>query len=182
MIEVEIKLPEKNPVKLRELLCNNGFLKGKMVREEDTYFNSAFKDLRKTDEAFRIRKVINLQTQETNVFMTYKGPKLDQVSMTRKEVETRISNAEEMQEILAGIGYELRYPVIKTREYYTKNKITVCVDAVEGLGDFLEIEVLEPDERNRDQALKQIWEVLIELGHSMEETTRTSYLTMLMER
>ena len=71
--------------------------------------------------------------------------------------------------------------VEKLRQYYHRDNITACVDAVTNLGDYLELEVLVDAEGERPQALKRIKEQLKKLGYSMEETTRISYLSMLEE-
>ena len=90
----------------------------------------------KTDEALRIRTCDNFNTRETASFLTYKGAKLDTVSTTRKELETRIDDAETTREILISLGYKRLYPVTKLRQYYHKGMMTACVDQVEGLGSF----------------------------------------------
>ena len=74
--------------------------------------------------------------------MTFKGPKIDTVSMTRKELEMQVESAEVGKEILCSLGYTQMYPVIKNRQYYHKDHITACLDRVDQLGDFLELEII----------------------------------------
>ncbi|MFQ9748889.1 MAG: class IV adenylate cyclase [Anaerobutyricum soehngenii] len=82
-------------------------------------------------------------TQEKRLLSSpIKGRKLDTVSTTRKELETRIDDAETTREILISLGYKRLYPVTKLRQYYHKGMMTACVDQVEGLGSFLELEIL----------------------------------------
>lgn len=181
MIEVEIKLPVENRQELERKLQMKGFQAGKCVKEEDIYFNSPERDLKKRDEALRIRTVTNLETESEESVLTYKGPKLDHVSMTRKELETGVENPQMMREIFCALGYEKQYMVRKKRSYYEKEKLTACVDQVEGLGNFLELEILLTDENKREEALAEIEKLLHELGYQMSETSRTSYLSMLMK-
>lgn len=182
MIEVEVKLPVRDIETLKQKLAAQGFLKGKSVKEEDIYFNSPVHDFRKRDEALRVRRVTMLKEGTSTSFLTYKGPKMDQVSMTRKELETGIEDMDIMRKVIHALGFELEYPVTKTREYYQKERMTACVDQVDFLGDFLELEVLVEEEAQREQALYIIEEMLKELGYEMADTTRTSYLTMLMKK
>lgn len=175
MIEVEIKLPVSDRDKLGSDLEAIGFAKGKLVREEDIYFTSEMRDFKKRDEAFRIRR------RDDQAVVTYKGPKIDQVSMTRKELETGIEDADVFEEILGAIGFKSVLPVKKLRRYYRLGNMTACVDQVEELGDFLELEVIVPKESERENALNQIESFLERLGHNMAETTRRSYLSMLQE-
>ena len=70
----------------------------------------------------------------------------------------------------------------QNRQYYHKENITACADSVTGLGDYLELEVIADSNTEREQALEQIEEVLQILGYSMQDTTRTSYLSMLLAK
>ncbi len=157
-------------------------------------FDGVDRDFKKTDEAFRIRKtewlersalkedsVLTGDVPEQTTYITYKGPKLGNVGMSREELETTVGDAKVMREILISLGFRPVQPVVKTRQYYSHKDMTACVDQVEGLGDYLELEVLVDAEGERPQALKRIKEQLKKLGYSMGETTRISYLSMLEE-
>jgi len=182
MIEVEIKLPIKDKSQLKTNLIALGFEKGKIVRESDIYFNSENYDLRERDSALRIRTCKDIQNNNMVTAVTYKGPKLDHVSMTRKEIETEISDAKAFLEIFKGMGFYPLSPVQKLRQYYHLGDMIACVDSVERLGDFLELEVLTFKEEEKELALQQIKEVLEKLGHDISETIRTSYLSMLQKK
>lgn len=69
--------------------------------------------------------------------------------------------------------------MIKCRKYLVLDHMTACLDSVEGLGEYLELEILVEQEEDRQQALQQIEERLLSLGYSMQDTTRISYLSML---
>lgn len=185
MIEVEIKLPLHRKSATERDLISLGFLPGHLIRESDTYFTSDFHDFMERDEALRIRESENLTTRESSAVLTFKGPKLDSVSMTRKELETGVEDSTVCRDILLSLGYQMLAPVNKLRQYYSKGQIHACVDQVEGLGSFLELEILVPAEEGkedtaREKALLQIASVLEQLGYSMAETTRFSYLSMLL--
>ena len=106
MVEVEIKLPIKNKEIVEKSLEKLGFVKAGLVREEDVYFDNESSRIRENGEALRVRKVTNLATDESETRITFKGKKLDQVSMTRKELETGVSDAEVCIQILEAIGYQ----------------------------------------------------------------------------
>lgn len=180
MIEVEIKIPIADRVILEQKLHENGFVQGKRVKESDTYFNSEGYDLRKMDMALRIRSCKDLDTKELKSFVTYKGPKMDQVSMTRKELETGIEDAEIGKELILSLGFYSLPSVIKVRQYYHLKEITACVDQVESLGDFLELEILVKKEQDREEALMILKTVLAKVGLDWDNVTRTSYLSMLL--
>ena len=50
----------------------------------------------------------------------------------------------------------------------------------DGLGDFLELEVIAFEEASRETHLKNMEKLLTSLGLSIKDTVRTSYLGMLM--
>lgn len=179
MIEVEIKLPVSDRTDMEQKLRQLNFADGDLVEESDTYFNSDIHDFKRNDEALRVRRRTNIVTEESISFMTYKGIKLDKVSLAREELECGISDAATGEAILCAIGFRKLCPVRKLRRYYQREDMTVCADQVEGLGDFLEVEILVPSEEERANALERMRELLAELGHCMEETTRVSYLSML---
>ncbi|MBQ7838918.1 MAG: class IV adenylate cyclase [Lachnospiraceae bacterium] len=182
MIEVEIKVSIKNKNQTEEKLQQIGFEKRDLVEESDVYFDKDRNALKSQDMALRIRSCKNLMTNTTENFMTYKGPKMDDISMTRKELEMKIENAEIGKEILRSLGYEWVYPVKKLRQYFCRNEMTACLDSVENLGEFLELEIVLPQENEKEAALNEIISLLRELGYEQGDIIRTSYLSMLHSR
>lgn len=182
MIEVEIKLPIHRRSAIEHGLINLGFTPGDLIRESDSYFTSDFHDFMKTDEALRIRESENFTQASSTTRLTYKGPKLDTVSMTRKELETTVGDSDICCQILYSLGYHKLSPVVKLRQYYHLDTITACVDQVEKLGAFLELEIIVETEAEREDALKKIEAILNDLDCSMAETTRYSYLFMLLKK
>lgn len=178
-IEVEVKLPVADQKAIETRLLSLGFVQGDLVEESDFYFNGVFRDFKKTDEALRIRSCHSQTSGESFAVITYKGPKLDSISMTRKELETKIADPDIGRDILCALGFRPVHPVHKLRRYYRHDRMTACADRVEGLGDFLELEVIVTSEEERRIALEQIEMVLRKLGYDLSETTRISYLSML---
>lgn len=179
MIEVEIKLPVREISVIEAKLLKQEFRRGDLVQESDTYFNSRERDIKKRGEAFRIRRTDNKTTGSVSSAITFKGQKSDAVSMTRKELETGVENPDICEEIFRSIGLKPMRPVVKLRQYYHQGRMTACLDQVEGLGAFLELEILVAEESEKEEALHEIESALGTLGYRMADTTRTSYLTML---
>lgn len=180
--EIEIKLPVKFPEQILEKLLVMDFRKEATIRESDMYYNSEYHDVKKLGEALRIRKSRDLSTGQTRAQINFKGKKIDRVSMSRQEYETEVENSECMEQILMALGFMPVAGVQKTRCYLKKDEMTVCLDQVDGLGDFLELEVITSDESMREMYLDKMEQLLKVLELSMEDTVRTSYLGMLMEK
>jgi len=170
MLEVEIKAYCDDPAALRVRVTElGGVLEGSLV-EEDSYFNHPSRDFADTHEAFRIRR-----TPEGSV-VTYKGPKIGERSKTRYENEVALGDADAFAEILLRLGFEPVRTVKKRRELYALEGAHVCLDCVEGLGYFAEIEILSED---REEAERKRFALAERLGLARFE--RRSYLELLLE-
>ena len=181
MIEVEIKI-RADLDEVEKRLVNHGFSLDTPVRETDIYFDNATGDIRGNDTALRIRTVEYPGSDSYMSFITFKGKRCDDVSMTRPEYETSVEHLAEMIKILESLGYKPVEPiVIKDRTVYVNDNITACLDRVEGLGDFLELEIIT-DKDTKNDALDRLWTMLEALGYNRDDTTTVSYLTMLQNR
>lgn len=182
-VEVEVKIPVRSLEDTVKRLKQCGFCLAGACREEDVYYNSAYYDLREQDKALRIRRVTDLDTGKTRAEFNCKGPKLDQVSVSRTELEMRLETPEIMERILEELTF-LPVPcaVRKTRFTYTKGRITAAVDQVEGLGNYLELEIIGQGEGQRPACLKEIEAIMKELGYEQKDTIRNSYLSMLQKK
>lgn len=172
MIEVEVKAKIDSFEEMEKRLENLGAIKSKKEFQEDIYFASPIVDFAQTDEALRIR------TTNNNIFITYKGPKLNKDAKTRKEVEMSIESASKAKDIFEEIGFKEVRTVRKNRQYYTYENFEISLDDVEGLNPYMEIEISLEDGNDYDDAQKSIFELFEKLGIT-EGFERTSYLELL---
>ena len=180
--EIEIKLPLKNLKETLKFLTDQGFQETAQIQEEDTYFNSVYHDVKKRDEALRIRTSTDCRSGISKTQINFKGPKLDKISMSRMELETEVSDAEVLKNILIHLDFSPVASVMKTRKYMKCGRFTACLDQVEGLGDFLELEVIAEQESERKEILSKMEDLLAILGYHMSDTVQTSYLSMLPKK
>ena len=182
MIEVECKLHIDDINAVESKLLELGFTQAGLVDEVDRYFDNEAGQIRGNDSALRIRTTKNIMTGEAIAEINFKGPKLDKVSVTRPEFETCVTDEHIMTEILCQLGYKTVTPIVhKLRKSLVKDYITACLDDVEGLGTFLELEIVVNDDNKKDAALSEIESILNKLGYNMSDTTRVSYLSALQE-
>lgn len=172
MIEVEVKAKINSFKEMEEKLSKIGASKSKKEFQEDIYFASPIVDFAETDEALRIR------TTNNDIFITYKGPKLNSQAKTRKEVEMNIESAEKAKDIFEEIGFKEVRTVRKNRQYYTYENFEISLDDVEGLTPYMEIEISLEDGNNYDDAQKSIFELFEKLGIT-DGFERTSYMELL---
>jgi adenylate cyclase class 2 len=172
MIEVEVKSRIDSFDEMEARLKDLGAVKTKTEFQEDIYFQSPIVDFAKTDEALRIR------TTNSDTFITYKGPKLNEKAKTRKEVEMRVESSQKAADIFTEIGFRPARTVKKNRQYYTYESFEISLDDVEGLPPYMEIEVALADGADYSEAQDKIFELFGKLGVT-EGFERTSYMELL---
>lgn len=183
MIEVELKIPISEIASMISRLTELGFVYESTVLEEDRYYDNSINQIVKAHQALRIRKVENLETGEVFYQMNLKDRKLDTVSVTRPEYETEIADAAALEQILNGLGFYAVEPYVrKKRQSYALGQVTACLDEVEGLGPFLELEKVIEEDEDREAALAELARLLDQLGLKLADTTRKSYLSQLREK
>lgn len=182
MLEVELKasLTAQQAASLPERLRDLKFMPQGSFEEIDLYFNGGGRDFRKTDEALRLRTCRDLNAGTAQTLVTYKGPKADVRSNSRTEYETSVGDLDTARSLLESLGFTAQFIVDKTRREFGRGDVTVCLDTVENLGSFLELETLLEDESNRDAAVDELLSLLDQLEIAREALSRKSYLELLI--
>jgi adenylate cyclase class 2 len=170
MLEIEIKTRSSDNGKVERLLLAKGARKLGEHDQVDEYFNHPCRDFASTDEALRLRR-------DSKVKITYKGPKLDHHTKTREEIEMEVGDLEKMSQILLKLGFRRVAEVAKKRKEFLLEGVTVCLDSVQGLGDFVELELQGTD---AEEGRSRIEKLRDELG--LQGSERRSYLEMLLSR
>lgn len=155
------------------------------VQQVDTYYRHPQRDFAETDEAFRLRSV------GARNFMTYKGPKLDQSTKTRREEEVRLADGSAARQacdtIIRHLDFEPVATVTKHRHVATTKHrgftVEIALDDVESVGHFVELEVSVDADCADDAAVEDAKKALTNLADelSLSEVERRSYLELLLE-
>ena len=183
MIEIEVKLKIEDSIGIEKCLLDQRFILNEILKETDIYFDGGINGIKKSGQALRVRKIVDCSTGKEHSMVTFKGEKLDRVSMARLELETGVENGETAERILSALGFFPVQPtVVKTRKILKYEDICACLDDVKGLGTFLELEIMAESEDARPAALDRIEEILQSIGHTMADTTRASYLSQLQKQ
>jgi len=176
MIEIEVKASVDDPKKMERSLIELGATPIGIESQADTYYNAPHRDFGKTDEALRIR------VQDGKSVLTYKGPKIDMVSKTRKEVQTEIKDTDNMGNILSYLGFFPVATVSKKRKNFRIGDFYISLDDVRNLGNFIEVEISVKDQGNYQEKVESIFRFIAKLGINRESTIRKSYLEMILEK
>ena len=179
--EVEQKFRVANFFSLKKKLAAIGAVPIDEVEQVDTYFAHPSRDFGETDEALRMRQVGGAN------FLTYKGPKLDTTTKTRREIEFPIAAGSQGRqrggELLEALGFTRVSNVVKRRQTYqllrNGHAIEIALDNVAGLGNFVELEAAADCAKATELAKQILAKLATELG--LEQSERRSYLEMLLE-
>ena len=142
-LEVEQKFRVSDHATIRQRLAALGTHFSEPLDQADTYFSHPARDFAHTDEALRLRRV-----GEDNC-ITYKGPKLDAQTKTRRELELPLPGCEQAfeqyAELLLALGFGRVATVRKRREpgrlAWQGLEVEVALDDVAGVGTFVELEI-----------------------------------------
>lgn len=151
------------------------------VEQIDLYYAHPSRDFAATDEALRLRRA-GYQN-----FITYKGPKIDSTTKTRREIELRLPPGDDVEAELAELLEALSFqPVAEVRKRrrpveiaWQGHQVKAALDEVVGLGTFIELElvVAESQVDEAKECLSSIAKVL-----ELEPIERRSYLELLLAK
>src|SRR5512133_1862832 len=140
-VELKVKIPSLDPV--REKLEGKNAKSGGKVHEHDVYYNAPHRDFGVTDEAVRVRYT------DDHAVVTYKGPKIKKFGLkAREELNFAVENGTTFETMLDRLGFTRTLEVNKWRENYKLRQASICLDTVDELGTFAEIEVMVENEND----------------------------------
>ena len=179
MLEIEVKYKAPDLEEVQRQVEAWGATIDPMRDDVDQYFNAPDRNFEKTDEALRVRRIGIAN------FATYKGPKTDAETKTRTEVEVPLAPgeavAEEFGRMLVYLGYRPVAFVHKRRIVCHLRRegfdLEVCLDDVDSVGKFVELEILAPPEA-LEPARALLLKTAKDLG--LRTSERRSYLELLL--
>lgn len=133
--EIEVKIPVESLSAVREKLQASGAaLRAVAHAESNVLFDDAERRLSGSGRTVRLRRAAG------RAILTYKGPaRFQDGAKTREERETVVSDPEEAQAILAGLGLAPRFRYDKRREEWDCDGSVVALDETP-VGLFVEVE------------------------------------------
>lgn len=176
MIEVEVKAHAPNLDEIEEKIVQIGACRVREEYQEDVYFNAPHRDFAQTDEALRIRKIKSGNSEE--IFITYKGAKMDKISKTRKEIEVAVEDPLKVADIFQNLSFRPVATVRKNRIIYTMGELIITLDEVQGVGSFVEIEKETEEGEDTKEALDEIFATYSKIGIN-DGFERSSYLELM---
>lgn len=153
MQEIEVKLTLDNPEEVRAQLKSTAEYLGEKI-QRDVYF--VMPDTNFFEEE-PVHRYFRLRVQEGNSKLELHLLHLDTNSqlLWTEELEVPISEPEMLITMFEQLGIKKYIEVHKRRERYTKDEVSIVIDEVEGLGTFIEAELVL-DEPIPDDQIEQV--------------------------
>ena len=170
-IEIEAKLSVPDLDVVRARLTEVGAAKLGTCMETNTFFDTEDRSLLAKDEGLRLRKRVDIDSNETKYIITYKGARRHGQLKSRDEVECGVDNDRDAMTLLSRLGYLRVLSFEKRRESWKLGGCSVELDMLPHVGTFVEIE--GPSEA-------AILKVRDQLNLSERTLVKASYIALLM--
>jgi adenylate cyclase class 2 len=177
MKEVEVKAYLKNADQVIKKISDRGCTLSSPIRQVDTVYTKitgTVEEYLKNDHFLRIR-----EKNDGRYIFTVKKPVTLKV-LTKVEHETEIKDAKELEQALFLMGYKIANKVIKTRRTAQCGEFEICLDEVEELGSFIEVEKKSNGDVN--EVRKELNIFLSSLGVMPEDEVHKGYDIMALEK
>lgn len=183
MTEIELKAHVENPEKLKARLEALAEYTG-AFEKEDAYWFPKKSGFPVPPSGLRVRREKDTAPGgETSgiVYVTYKSKETREGIEINDEKEFEVSGAEEFEELIGLWGFEKGIAKKKKGWAYRHGRINAELCQVEGLGWFIELEILgdKKDGETLDRAREELLRFLEDLGIGREKLESRYYTEML---
>jgi len=177
MREIEVKIRVKDLEAIAKLLTERGCALSAPIHQHDTIYSpkgstEEFTNAKEGDIIPRIRR-INESVVEFNI-KQQRSSEGDNI-----EYETEVKAADAMHQSLLLLGYKPEIEVKKVRRHGKLGEYEICLDEVEGLGSFIELEKLAPDDVDPMAIREELFKTLEPLGTSRADEETKGYDSLL---
>lgn len=175
MREIEAKAQLKDKKAVLQKLTELGCVFGEPKTQNDIIFQK--KDRINDSPVARIR-----ETSDNTILFTVK--KRGTNELAAQEHEVTVDSSAELERMLLLLDQEEVVRINKTRITAQYKNYQVCIDDVENLGSFIEVEALIPDTDadTSDKVQGELFAFLASLGISPEDRVTVGYNTLLLAK
>lgn len=172
MVEMELKATIEDCEKIRKRMGSEGCEWSPVQYQVDTIYERRKGSAENVSPIFRIRKC------DGKIYLTLKV--LEEDVNTANEFEMEISDEKVMGDILRILDFEEKVKVRKKRQTTTFRGFNICLDDVEKLGTFIEIEKLSEDKEEKIEIYNEMRVLLFSLGVREKNFVILKYYEMLL--
>jgi adenylate cyclase class 2 len=180
MREIEIKVHLRSKDAFMKKLSERGIELSAPVVQRDQVFGIPGVDGGADNSAPWLR--IRTETKDNNVSRIFTLKKSITNQMDSIEHETEIADASELAMIIGHLGFEPYSDTVKTRQKAHSGDIEICVDTVEGLGDFVEAERLTEEDADYKMVSEELWRLLEAFGATRKDHVTDGYDVLIRKK
>jgi adenylate cyclase class 2 len=166
--EVEVKFRVQDLAELCAALSARGIELGPAVRQDDQAYapnNWSYGDDRRRVPFARLRTV------DGQHLFTLKRPAENVLSC--EEYETAVADRDQMNQAIMAMGFWPTVPILKVRRTATVGDLVLCVDELDGVGVFVEVERLVPDDVPGEVVQAELADFVASLDIESERSVHT---------
>ena len=178
MREIELKIRVKDVKELVAKIERSGAKFGQVLSQKDYVFTRG-DQVGATGSVFvRIREE-KIDKISRNMFTLKKmvaghGDKI--------ECETAIAKPEEMLRAIREMDFVPYVTVVKTRREAKIGDVEICLDEVENLGSFVELEKVAKDDASHEDIVEELWRFAENFGLSRKDLVDKGYDVLLKDK
>lgn len=174
MFEIEVKAKISDTKTIIEKLESLGCKLSDPVRQEDEIFNIPGA----TPSNLGGGAVMRIRSSSGRYLLTAKKDRSGELDCFEQEVE--VSDSVGARKMLELLGFVHTISVNKNRRKGKIGDLEICLDEVEGLGSFIEVEKMSDEDGEKVQA--ELMDFLVSLGVKSEDRVFEGYDTMLYKK
>lgn len=181
MQEIEVKVKTKDNDEVIRQLEAAGCIFADAIHQDDVTYASTKESMdafMRSKVFVRIRQIMGGDT----IFTVKFDDQRHVLGMAAIEHEVKVSSAEELEQMLLLMGFKKIVRVQKMRRKTTYKEYEICVDDVEELGSYMEIEKLADKDADPRAVHEELVGVLETLGIDLGGRVSKGYDMLMLEK
>jgi adenylate cyclase, class 2 len=170
-LEIEVKAKVNDFEELKNKLKELGCVLSEPTIQDDYIYNKKGINLKEKKDT----PVLRIRQQGEKILFTLKKNRNNELDCIEKELEIKDKNI--MEDIFVLLDYEKTVEVHKKRIKTNYKEYEICLDEVDGLGSFIEVEKLSDEDGEKIQ--NELFDFLETLGISKSNRVFQGYDTLV---
>ncbi len=172
MKEVEVKAKINNVDSIRKNLNKIGVEFFKKTTQSDEVYIGNKTNLSKMSARIRL---------ENNIYTLTVKEKLSNI-LDNNEYEFVTTKPKDTAKLLIALGFKRLIKVKKVRTLYKYKKLSICLDQVAGLGNYIEVEKIVNESVDSQVVQKEICKFLEKLGLTKNDQVIAAYFELILRK
>jgi adenylate cyclase class 2 len=173
--EIEVKARVTDSKKLFDQIKSlNITLSPEIIQNDETFVDQNFGDYDRVQSG---KNILRIRKNNGKYIFTLKQPQKNELDCIEKETE--IADPEEFRDALIIMGFKPAVKINKVRRKAKYLDYEICIDEVENLGTFIEVEKITDDSDDSDKVQEELFHFLESLGIDKKDQEFHGYDTLI---